>query len=394
LRAVPCRNEVGQSASFPIELSSSPPELSWAQVHAFRLERHHLVRRAAKKDLARVVGEIGGVQAQVMSAAELQAAVRVDCRVEDVRDALWRRKTLVKTWLMRWTLHLVPADDLPLLTAALRARSLRVRNSWLKYVGLTDLEFRALVEAIGEALDGQVLTREELVEKVGRGRPEHFREVMKSGWGMILKPVARDGLLCFGPSRGQSVTFVRPQQWLGAWREVDSDQALIEVARRYLRAYGPATKEDFTRWWGSWSGVGKAVWAGLAGELVAVMVEGRRADLLASDVQRIAKQRVEESVQLLPPFDPYLMGHSSRDHIVEAANLSKVSRTAGWISAVVLVDGKVAGTWRHLAAGDAGLRITVESFGRLSAKTKAGVRRKAESLAGALGLAKAEVRFA
>jgi hypothetical protein len=375
-------------------LSSSPPELSWAQVHAFRLERHHLVRRAAKKDLARVVGEIGGVQAQVMSAAELQAAVRVDCRVEDVRDALWRRKTLVKTWLMRGTLHLVPADDLPLLTAALRARSLRVRNSWLKYVGLTDLEFRALVEAISEALDGQVLTREELVEKVGRGRPEHFREVMKSGWGMILKPVARDGLLCFGPSRGQSVTFVRPQQWLGAWREVDSDQALIEVARRYLRAYGPATKEDFTRWWGSWSGVGKAAWAGLAGELVAVMVEGRRADLLASDVQRIAKQRVEESVQLLPPFDPYLMGHSSRDHIVEAANLSKVSRTAGWISAVVLVDGKVAGTWRHLAAGDAGLRITVESFGRLSAKTKAGVRRKAESLAGALGLAKAEVRFA
>jgi hypothetical protein len=373
-------------------LSSSPPELSWAQVHAFRLERHHLVRRAAKKDLARVVGEIGGVQAQVMSAAELQAAVRVDCRVEDVRDALWRRKTLVKTWLMRGTLHLVPADDLPLLTAALRARSLRVRNSWLKYVGLTDLEFRALVEAIGEALDGQVLTREELVETVGRGRPEHFREVMKSGWGMILKPVARDGLLCFGPSRGQSVTFVRPQQWLGAWREVDSDQALIEVARRYLRAYGPATKEDFTRWWGSWSGVGKAAWAGLAGELVAVMVEGRRADVLASDVQRIAKQRVEESVQLLPPFDPYLMGHSSRDHIVEAANLSKVSRTAGWISAVVLVDGKVAGTWRHLAAGDAGLRITVESFGRLSAKTKAGVRRKAESLAGAL--AKAEVRFA
>jgi hypothetical protein len=351
------------------------------------------VRRAAKKDLARVVGEIGGVQAQVMSAAELQAAVRVDCRVTDVRDALWKRKTLAKTWLMRGTLHLVPAKDLPLYTAAMSARWMRMRNSWLKFVQLSEPEFWEVVEAIGKALDGQVLTREELVATVGKGRSERIRDVMKSGWGGILKPVARRGLLCFGPSRGQSVTFVRPEQWLGAWREVDPDKALIEVARRYLRAFGPATREDFARWWGSWSGVGKAAWAGLADELVAVTIEGRRADLLSSDVPLIAKQRVEESIQLLPSFDPYVMGHSSRDHIVEAANLSKVSRTAGWISAVVLVDGKAAGTWTHETAAG-GLRITVEPFRRLSAKTKAGVRSKAESLAEALGLVRAEVRFA
>jgi hypothetical protein len=111
-------------------------------------------------------------------------------------------------------------------------------------------------------------------------------------------------------------------------------------------------------------------------------------------MRRIANQSVEGSIQLLPPFDPYLMGHSSRDHIVEATNLAKVSRTAGWISAVVLVDGKVAGTWKHVAAADAGLRITVEPFRRLNARTTAGVRRKAESLAEALGLVKSEVRFA
>ena len=368
-------------------------ELTWAQVHAFRLERHHLMRRAPKRDLARVVGEIGGAQAQVMSAAELQVAVRVDCRVTDVRDALWKHKTLAKTWLMRGTLHLVPSKDLPLFTAAMGAYGMRNTNAWLKWMQITEVELTDLIDAIGRALDGQALTREELIAKVGKSRSERVQAAMKSGWGGVLKPVARQGLLCFGPSRGSSVTFVKPEKWLGSWRQVDPEAALTELARRYLRAYGPATKEDFTRWWGSWAGVGKAAWAGLAGELISVSVEGRRADLLASDARAIAKRPAGPSVELLPPFDPYLMGHSSRDHIVEAGNVSKVSRVAGWISAVVLVDGRVAGTWSHVAAKDT-LRITVEPFQRLGSKTTAEVRLRAESLAETLGLAKAEVRIA
>ena len=368
-------------------------ELTWAQVHAFRLERHHLMHRAPKQDLTRVVGEIGGVQAQVMSAAELQVGVRVDCKVTDVRDALWKRKTLVKTWLMRGTLHLVPSKDLPLFTAAMSAFGIRNTNAWLKWMQITEAELTSLIDAIGRALDGQALTREELIAKVGKGRSERAQAAMKSGWGGILKPVARQGLLCFGPSRGQSVTFVRPEKWLGSWREMDPDAALTVLARRYLRAYGPATKSDFTRWWGTWPGVGNRAWAGLAGDLAPVSIDGQRADMLAADVTRVKKLPTGGSVQLLPAFDPYVMGHSSREHIVEAAHQSKVSRVAGWISAVVLVDGRVVGTWSHVAVKDT-LRITIEPFQRLKASTTAEARRCGESLAETLGLAKAEVRIA
>jgi hypothetical protein len=368
-------------------------DLTWAQVHVFRLERHHLMNRAPKKGLSRVVGDIGGVQAQVMSAAELQIGVRVDCTVQDVRAALWKQKSLVKTWLMRGTLHLLPAEDLPLFTAAMQTRWMRLRNSWLKWVQMTEPEFWGVVDAITDAVDGQALTREELIQKVAKGRPDHVREAMKSGWGGMLKPVARRGLLCFGPSRGQSVTFVRPEQWLGAWRRVDPDEALVEVARRYLRAYGPATKEDFARWWGNWPGASKAAWAGLAGELAPVSVEGLHAEVLASDLEAIARRTAPMPVQLLPSFDPYLMGHSTRDHLFETVHSPKVSRTAGWISAVVLVDGRVAATWTHVTAKEI-LRIRVEPFERLTPKTKAEVKHRAELLAETLGLAKAEVRIA
>lgn len=358
-----------------------------------RLERHHLTHRAPRKDLAKVVGEIGGVQAQVMSAAELQVAVRVDCSVEDVRNALWKEKTLVKTWLMRGTLHLIPGKDLPLYTAAMGKRWIRVNKAWLKFFNITEAELWELADAIGAALDGKPMTREELIAVVAKGKPERLRDALKSGWGGMLKPAARNGRLCFGPSRGQNVTFVRPDAWIGSWREVDPEDALVDAARRYLRAYGPSTKEDFARWWGNWPGVGAAAWKGLEPELATVSVEGRKAQILSADLKSLAAPRPGVSVQLLPNFDPYVMGHSNRDHLFDATHRWKVSRVAGWISPVVLADGRVLGTWSHVAAGKT-LRIEVESFKSLPAKVKSEVRVRAESIARALDLPKAEVKFA
>jgi hypothetical protein len=338
-----------------------------------------------------VVGAMGGAQAQVMSAAELQIGVRVDTGVEDVRRALWKERTLVKTWLMRGTLHLVPAADLPMYTAAMRTRWIKTAGAWLRYVQLTEPELMEVMEAIGDALDGEPLTREELIARVGHGRSERVRVGLSSGWGGLLKPAARRGLLCFGPSRGQSVTFVRPEPWLGAWREIDPDAALVEVARRYLRAYGPATKDDFASWWGRWRGVGKAAWAGLADDLVPVSVEGRRADILRSELRRLSEIRTGPSVVMLPAFDPYLMGHNSRDHLFDAEHRWKVSRVAGWISPVVLVDGSVVATWTHKVVKSA-LHVSVEPFRKLPPKVISQVRERAAAVAATLGLAEAVVK--
>src|SRR5260370_33123185 len=217
---------------------------------------------------------------------------------------------------------------------------MRNTNGWLKWMQITEPELNDVMDAVGEALDGQALTREEVIARVGKGRSERIQAGLKSGWGGLLKPVARKGLLCFGPSRGSSVTFVRPQQWLGSWREADPETALAELARRYLRAYGPATKNDFARWWGQWPGVGNTAWAALANEVVPVTIEGSRADMLAADVERLGSVEPERSVRLLPSFDPYFMGHDGSDHFVAPEHLSRVRRAAGWISAVVLLAGR------------------------------------------------------
>lgn len=368
-------------------------ELSWAQVHAFRLQRHHLSKKATKKDLARVVGDIGGAQAQVMSAAELQIVTRIDCTVDDVRNALWKDRTLVKTWLMRGTLHLARSDDLPVFVGAMgRHWVSQMRPSWLQYMQVTEKEFWTICDDIGAALNGTPVTREELIATVGRGRSDRVRQILRSGWGGMLKPAARNGLLCFGPIRGQSVTFVRPQAWLPSWRTVDPEKAITEMARRYLRVYGPATKVDFARWWGGWPGVANAAWKGLERERVTVSVEGVRTEALADDVPIIQGATITEPVQLLPLFDPYLMGYAKRDHLVERAFAARVSRVAGWISAVVLLNGTVAGTWTH-ALKNGSLQITVSPFRRLASSVKSDIKERAGGVADALGAKNLKVTF-
>ena len=360
-------------------------ELSWSDVHAFRLERHHLIRRAPKSQLAQVVGDIGGAQAQVMSFAELQIAVRVDCTPDDIREALWKRKTLVKTWLMRGTLHLARSTDLPVYTGVLGAYSLRNVNAWLKYLKLTEPQMNMLFERIGGALDGTPVTREELISVVGRGQSAHVRQILKSGWGGLLKPAARRGSLCFGPNRGQSVTFVRPQNWLNEWRELEPQAANAELARRYLRAYGPATRKDFSRWLGMFPGVDRVAWAAIEKELVDVSVEGQTAQVLAADVKSMRSPAGPESVQLLPGFDPYLMGHATRDHLFDAVHRWKVSRVAGWISPVVLVDGRVVGVWTH-AVTRGKLRFDITPFASLKPRVIKEAGARAETIATALGV--------
>src|SRR5258708_37339979 len=93
--------------------------LKWHHVHAWRLAQHGLSPRFSQRDFVKAVTRTGGFQAQVMSAAELALCTRVErlCP-QDVKSALWQDRTLVKTWAMRGTLHVLSASQLPRYVAA------------------------------------------------------------------------------------------------------------------------------------------------------------------------------------------------------------------------------------------------------------------------------------
>lgn len=341
----------------------------------FRLAGHRLEPRASAPELVAVAAAVGGIQAQVMSAAELSLGARVDGITRaDVVSALWEDRTLVKTWAMRGTLHLLPAADLPLFMAACGSRPAGWWGAWEKELGISHLDFKRLIEAIGDALDGKRLTRRELIEAVlpRLGGSQALRAAMESGWGSLLKPAARAGHLCFGPSRGPQVTFVRPDQWLGGWARVDELAAGAELLRRYLAVNAPATREDFGRWLGM-TPIVRQAWDDVLPEMI--RVEGGHA--LPGYRELPAPSGC---VRLLPNFDTLLLSHARREYLVGGDNRARVYRTAGWVSAVVLVDGAIAGTWQL----DRGT-VRIEEFRPLTAKERRGLDQEVERLGRFLG---------
>lgn len=258
--------------------------LSWEQALTWRLERHHLVERAAPSDLVRVAGDICGLHAQLQSSAELSLWARIDGLGRGALDeALWTHRSLVKLWAMRGTLHLLPSSDLGVYLSALSTYTNR---------GMTGHpEIDVLTEAIGRALEGRVVTREELALEVEQrtGDPS-FGEFVRSSWGSYLKPASFRGRLCFAASDDGRVRFTAPTSWVtGEIDKPDSADALREVTRRFLAAYAPLTAEDLALWWGGFGPArGRRMLAALGEEAVEVDVEGHPVWMLERDVRGMA----------------------------------------------------------------------------------------------------------
>ncbi|MGV9409574.1 winged helix DNA-binding domain-containing protein [Nocardia sp. NPDC003693] len=324
--------------------------VTWDQVFEWRMRRQFVGAGGASGAVA-VAERLGGVQAQVASAAELAVALRSGDGQPGAVAASLRSGELVKTWAMRGTLHaLTPEFAAGALSLMGSARTWE-KGSWVKTFGATPDDMAALVDAVGAILDGAVLTREELVSAiVAERRFHHLSDQLRSGWGAVLKPLAWQGALCHGPVDGTTVTFTHPAHLIPGWKGIpDADAAAPEVIRAYLGAYGPATPETFDAWLSRGS-IRKPVlrrwFADLGDDITEVEVEGRRGYLRTEHVEELISIEPATSARLLGSFDQYVLGPGTNDTVLlPAAHRAKVSRAAGWISPLVLVDGRITGTW-------------------------------------------------
>jgi Winged helix DNA-binding domain len=336
-------------------------ELSADQVRRWRL-RSQLLAGDRPGDVHEVVRRMGGVQAQDTAASRLALRPRgrrLDARA--VRAACDRERSVVRTWAMRGTLHMVAAEDVgwlvalfgPGLVAATRRRRLQL--------GLDDDRAERALPVLRKVLADGPLPRAELVARL-------------AGLGVVLDPrsqapahllayAAARGLVCRGPDLdGDEPTYVLLDDWVDRQQPpLDLEAALAELARRYLGAHGPATPQDLAAWAGIAAGRARRGFQLAAGSLTEVEAAGAPAWTLRGARPAAGPGRAP-CVRLLYRFDDYLLGWRGRDLVLSPAFAGRIHAGGGWIHPAVVVDGRVVGTWR-LAAGRGGrLTAAVEPF--------------------------------
>jgi Winged helix DNA-binding domain len=359
-------------------VASGEARLSWPQAFAWRMARHQLVDRAAPEDLVGVAGTICGLHAQVMSSAELSLWARVEGLPRGaVGEALWTHRSLVKLWAARRTLHLLPAAELPGWLAALGTLN-------GGFTGASPADVDAITAAVGRALDGRTLTREELAREVERlTGSAAYADWLRSSWGSALKAASLRGMVCFAPSEGNQVRFTALAGWLPDLpQRLSPTDGLREVARRFLHAYGPATAGDLGRWWREARSGHKVLpmLEALGDEAVEVDVDGQPAWVLAADLPELTTSSPRDVARLLPAFDPWVNGMGRREPMIDPRHIGRVYRQQGWVSPVILVNGRMVGIWRHTHTRQR-LAVELEPFEPLPAWAQRQLATEARRLA-------------
>jgi hypothetical protein len=333
-----------------------------------RMVRHGFVERPTRT-VAEAVALTTAVQAQDHPAARLGIRARSAGLTEaDAVLAVAESRTVVRTWLMRGTIHLVDVADLRWLVALFGPVLQRKFATRWQQIGLAPAFLDRCLAALPAVLADGPRTRAEVVAGLDEaGIPLEFDDPQAAYH--VLLYASSVGLVCRGADRGRRATFALIDQWLpGAPAGPRGDDALAELARRYFLAFSPATAADFT----TWSGLaGARAMRLIRDELTPVDVHGRAG-------YRLGDVELASGVRLLPAFDNYLIGYRERLFISEAER-ARVYQ-GGMIRASVLVDGRIAGMWQVVSD-----TLTITPFEALTARTRRAADRDAADVARFLG---------
>jgi winged helix DNA-binding protein len=330
--------------------------------------RSHLLAGNALKTPHAVVSHMTAMQAQDYLASLWAIGLRMKSATEEIVERAIAERKIVRCWPMRGTLHFVAAEDLHWMLELLAPRVLARHRKRLENDFELDVKTlrraRTLVERALQG--GRSLTRDELYALL-----EKAKIATTNSRGLhILFSLAHERVVCFGARRGKQPTIVLLDEWVSPPPPKSREDALIELAQRYVKSHGPATSADF------------AWWSGLTPKEASEAFEAAELD------QRESARRSSPGVHLLPAFDEYTVAYRDRSSIVDAAFVKRINNGGGILSPVVVVNGCVVATWkRTLRNSDVG--IDVAPFAELDVST---LQREADRYAKFVGKERAMLR--
>lgn len=341
-------------------------------VRRLRARAQRLDRGAADATPYGILRHLCGIPAQWMPSTPLVLRARTAGGDGAALDRARRdQRSVVRTWAMRGTLHLLAADDVAWVVGLLGAIADAADRPRRLQLGLDDDASERGAAAVAHILETRgPSTRAEIVDALADR--DIVLDPKSQAPPHLLSHAARIGLICFGPDRDDGEpTYVRTEDWIGPQRPADPDRALAELARRYLGAFGPAGIGDLAAWSGAGRQRARRALELIADELTQVRAAG--ADMWMPKSVPTAPDA--SPTRLLPLFDPYLLGYASRDLVLAREHAKQVQRGGGYIRPTLLWDDRVAATWSQQRRGGR-LAVEIEPFAPLPDRAWADVERE------------------
>lgn len=323
---------------------ATPLTLTRSQILAFRRRVGALEERLPFSATSLRRAAWAGLQDSSPRAALLS----IHARVRGATATSWEHPSLVQLWGPRFSDYVVAATDLPVFSLG------RLPDDPRRRARADDTAAR-----LHGFLDGRRMPFGDAGHAMGVD-PNSLRYATQTGTVLLRWDGAR-----------------QPVIWTVPAPAMDPLQARLELARRHLHVFGPATPESFARWAGIGSPEASAAFTALTAELTAVRTPIGAAWILAGDEPAVrARPGAAAPARLLPSGDAYflLWGRARELLVPDAKRRARLWTTRVWPGAL-LVNGEVAGTWRR-SGGD----VTIDQWRRLTPKECAAVEAEAMSL--------------
>jgi hypothetical protein len=328
--------------------------LTLRQLNRATLARQLLLERR-RMPLVRAVERVAGLQAQWGPAPYVGLWTRVDAFEREALERALLQRKLVRAVLMRGTIHLVSLADYALFGAAVG------NPPWLRP------EAAELAHGLHDAIrafGSEPRTRAEVMEFLAR---EHAIEQAQAD--QLWYALRIRGRLTHAPETGLWKTRGLTRYVTIEHEPADAASARGQLVRRYLAAFGPATRADIAEW----SGLRVRDFEGLLDGLPTYLDEAGRT---LYDVPRapLPSGDAPAPVRFMPRFDNLVLSHKDRTRVLADEHRGAVIE-GGWVKSTFLVDGFVAGTW-EVEKG----RIRLEPFAPLPRRVRTDLEAEAARL--------------
>jgi hypothetical protein len=288
------------------------------------------------------------VQAQDYLAAKWAVGLRLLHGTDDLIERALDNGSILRTHVMRPTWHFVTPADIRWMLALTAPRLRAATATYYRTLELDNKVLSRSIDVITRSLQGgKALARSELAV-ILQGHGIDVRNSMRLG--SIILHLEFAGAICSGGRRGKQFTYALLDERVPPSRVLEREEALSLLIRRYFTSHGPATLKDFAWWSGLTTTDAKAGLGMVKHDLVQ---ETADEETHWFSPKPSCTKVSSTQVLLLPNFDEYAVGYADRSMIFDVSHTAKLDSRASPIAQhTIVVDGKIAGTWKRVIKKD------------------------------------------